>query len=71
MCAKCKHNRYDGIELPNFDDWLSFEKMCLNVGLQISSKIIKKEKQITYKIDVCLSKLLYIYICPEDIYITT
>lgn len=44
LCAKCKHKRCDMIESPNFEYKLSFEKKCLNIGLQMSSKISKVEK---------------------------
>ena len=67
VCAKCKHKLYDMIESPNFEDNLSFEKKFLNVSLQMSPKITKREKETALnKIDVFLSKLHAI--CPEDIY---
>ena len=66
LCVECKHDRYEMIGLPNFDDKLSFKKMNLNVNLQMSYKITKKYKQKTLKqIEVFLSKLNDI--CPECI----
>ena len=45
LCAKCKHKRYKKVELPNFEVKITFEKKCLNVGLQILSKITKIGKK--------------------------
>ena len=55
------------IETSNFEAKSLFKKKCLNVGLQISSKIIKQEKRTIYnKINIFLYKLHDI--CPEDLY---
>ena len=55
------------IETPNLEDELLFEKKCLNVGLLMSSKISKKEKQATLKtVNLFLSKL-HIN-CSENMY---
>ena len=45
VVSKCKYTRYDMIETLNLEDKLLFEKTYLNVGLLISSKISKNEKQ--------------------------
>ena len=64
MCAKYKYKPYNIIERPNFEENLSFEKKCLNVGLL---RLLTQEKRTTLnKIDVFLSKLHDI--CPKYLY---
>ena len=53
------------IESPNYDDIIPFEKKYLYVGLPMSSKISRHERQTRLKIlDLFLSKLHVI--CPEN-----
>ena len=67
LFVKHKHTPYDMIELPNFEDKISFERKFLHVGLQTSSNIYKFEKETTLKkIDVLLSNLHVI--CSEDLF---
>ena len=55
------------IETSNFEGKSSFEKKCLNIGLQMFYNIVKQEKRkILNKIDVYLCKLHNI--SPENLY---
>ena len=55
------------IDTSNFDENLIFEKKCLNVGLNVSSKISRQEQRSTLNnINISLSKLHDI--CPQDLY---
>ena len=70
LCVKFKYKLNNMIETSNFVENSSFEKKCLNVGLQISTKISRREKQTTLnKINRFLSKLHHIFV--QKIYITT
>ena len=55
------------IDTSSYNENSIFEMKCLNVGLKVSSKITKKEKQTTLNnINIFLSKLHDI--CQQDLY---
>ena len=69
FCVKCKYKQNNMIETSNFEENSIFKKNCLKVGLKVSSKVTKQEKQLT------LNKLIYFnlnyMIFVHKIYITT